>query len=330
MATTVNNAFAEFMKEKVNLDQEKTKTARLSRDNLIENIKGFSGDTDFFVVYKDKILRFGSFERCTKIRPIDDIDLMLCLSGEGTRTYKQSGDVFYIYGSNSDSENGLMADNTNYLNSTKVINRFIAKLSDLQNYSKAEMHKNHEAATLQLKSYTWNFDIVPCFYTDMDFYLIPDGSGNWKKTDPRIDNERITNINQKHNGKLLELVRLAKYWNDRKVTIRINSYLLECMILQKYESKEISENWWIDLEFRDLLKYLSLAILSDVDDPKGIQGNLNHFCLNDRCKISNALTNAYNKAVDASNMEFNNKDQKGAITKWREVLGNEFPQYTGE
>ena len=26
MATTVNNAFAEFMKEKVNLDQEKTKT----------------------------------------------------------------------------------------------------------------------------------------------------------------------------------------------------------------------------------------------------------------------------------------------------------------
>lgn len=47
MATTVNNAFAEFMKEKVNLDQEKTKIARSSRDNLIDNIKGFSGDSDF-------------------------------------------------------------------------------------------------------------------------------------------------------------------------------------------------------------------------------------------------------------------------------------------
>lgn len=330
MATTVNNAFSEFMKEKVNLDQEKTKTARSSRDNLIDNIKGFSGDTDFFVVYKDKILRFGSFERCTKIRPIDDIDLMLCLSGEGTRTYMQSGDVFYINGSDSDSENGLMTDNTNYLNSTKVINRFITKLSDLQDYSKAEMHKNHEAATLQLKSYTWNFDIVPCFYTYTDFYLIPDGSGNWKKADPRIDNERITDINQKHNGKLLELVRLVKYWNNRKVTIRIGSYLLECMILQKYESKEASEKWWIDLEFIDLLKYLSSAILSDVDDPKGIQGNLNSFCGDDRCKISDALTNAYNKAVEASNKELNDKDQKGAIMKWREVLGNDFPEYTGE
>lgn len=55
MATTVNNAFAEFMKEKVNLDQEKTKIARSSRDNLIDNIKGFSGDSDFFVEYTDKI-----------------------------------------------------------------------------------------------------------------------------------------------------------------------------------------------------------------------------------------------------------------------------------
>lgn len=330
MATTVNNAFAEFMKEKVNLDQEKTKAARSSRDNLIDNIKGFSGNTDFFEVYRDKILRFGSFERRTKIRPIDDIDLMLCLSGEGTRTYTQSGEVFYINGSDSDSKNGLMTDNTNYLNSTKVINRFISKLSDLQDYSKAEMHKNHEAATLQLKSYTWNFDIVPCFYTDTDFYLIPDGSGNWKKTDPRIDNERIIDINQKHNGKLLELVRLTKYWNNRKVTIRIESYLLECMILQKYENKDISENWWIDLEFRDLLKYLSSVILSDVDDPKGIQGNLNCFCWEDRCKISEALTNAYKKAVEVSNMELNDKDQKSAIMKWREVLGNDFPEYTGD
>lgn len=329
MATTVNNAFAEFMKEKVNVEQEKAKIARSSRDNLIDNIKEFSGDTDFFEVYKDKILRFGSFERRTKIRPIDDIDLMICLSGEGMRTYMESGEVFYINGSNSDSTNGLMTDDTRYLNSTKVINRFISKLSDLQDYSKAEMHKNHEAATLQLKSYTWNFDIVPCFYTDADFYLIPDGSGNWKKTDPRIDNKRITEINQKHNGKLLDLIRLVKYWNNRKVAIRIGSYLLECMILRKYENENTFENWWIDLEFIDSLKYLSSAILSDVNDPKGIQGNLNSFCRDDRYKISEALTNAYNKAVEASNME-RDKDQKSAITKWREILGSNFPEYTGD
>ena len=38
MATTVNNAFAEFMKDTVNIDPTQTKTARASRDNLLANI----------------------------------------------------------------------------------------------------------------------------------------------------------------------------------------------------------------------------------------------------------------------------------------------------
>lgn len=330
MATTVNNAFAEFMSTKVNLEQDKTDIARSSRNNLIDNIKKFSGASDFFVVYNDKILRFGSFERHTKIRPIDDIDLMLCLSGEGERTYMELDGVVYINGSNSDSKNGLMTNDTNYLNSTKVINRFIYKLKDLNDYSKAEMHKNQEAATLLLKSYTWNFDIVPCFYTDTGFYLIPDGKGNWKKTDPRIDNARTTNVNKKHNGKLLELIRLIKYWNNRKVAIRMGSYLLECMILNRYESIEVSENWYIDLQFKDTLNYLSLAILNEVEDPKGIQGDLNNFSYENRYKISDALTNAYQKAVEAENLEINKEDQKSAIGKWREILGKDFPEYNKE
>lgn len=48
MSIIANNAFNEFMKDKVNLEDEKTKTARSSRDNLIDNIKEFSRDSDFF------------------------------------------------------------------------------------------------------------------------------------------------------------------------------------------------------------------------------------------------------------------------------------------
>lgn len=329
MATTVNNAFEEFIKDKVNLDQNQTTIARKSRDNLIDNINNFSEDIDFFSVYKDKNLKFGSFARRTKIRELDDIDLMICLSAEGTRMYSESTDCIYIYGNDSDKENNLLTDGTNYLNSTKVINRFISKLSDLNDYSKAEMHKNHEAATLKLKSYTWNFDIVPCFYAVNDFYLIPDGEGNWKKTDPRIDNDRTTKINQKHNGKLLNLIRLVKYWNKRKVTLKIGSYLLECMILNIYEDKDEDTNWWYDIEFKNVLHELSLAIKNDVDDPKKIQGNLNTFSIEDRKKISTALENAYKKACKAREYE-KQGEQKKAIEKWKEIFGEEFPSYTGE
>ena len=192
------------------------------------------------------------------------------------------------------------------------------------------MHKNHEAATLQLKSYTWNFDVVPCFYTNTNYYLIPDGAGNWKKTDPGIDNKRTTNINQKHNGELLGLIRLVKYWNNRKVTLKIGSYLLECMILNRYENMQAPDNWWMDLQFKDTLHYLSSAILMDISDPKGIQGNLNSFSWEDRCKIREAILKTYNKAVEAANLEIQKKDQKAAINKWREILGSSFPEYTEE
>lgn len=101
----------------------------------------------------------------------------------------------------------------------------------------------------------------------------------------------------------------------------------KCMILDRYEGMTTPENWWIDLQFRDTLKYLSSAIYCSVNDPKGIQGNLNGFSYSEKLSISEALKNAYDKAVEASSLE--NDNQKAAIKKWGEVLGTCFPDYTG-
>ncbi len=327
MALTVNTAFDEFLRDTVRLDSDQTVTARKSRDNLILKLDTFSGESDFFTLVSSCHLKFGSFARRTKIRPLDDIDLMICISANG-RTYTQSGNTFYINAADSDKTNNLLIYNTNYLNSTKVINRFISKLGSLNDYGKAEMHKNQEAATLKLKSYDWNFDIVPCWHMNIDKYLIPDGSGNWKLTDPRIDNQRTTDINQKHKGNLLDVIRIMKYWNNRAITYKMGSYLLECMILEVYEKKAEVDNYWVDLEFRDLLNALSSKILCSVYDPKGIQGDLNTFSFNERVSISTALSAAYKKACEAVTFELTDKDQKAAILKWGEVLGYAFPDYS--
>jgi len=58
MASTVNNAFAEFMKNIVNLDSNVTSIAQKSRDNLIRNISNFSGNDDFFSVYHWSYVKF--------------------------------------------------------------------------------------------------------------------------------------------------------------------------------------------------------------------------------------------------------------------------------
>ncbi len=328
MAATVNGAFDEFIRETVNLETSKTQAARKSRDNLFSNIKSFSEDDDFFSINGSRCLNFGSFQRHTKIQPLDDIDMMICIAGSGDRKFTDAGYGIYYMGANqTDKRNGLNTRDTDHLNSTKVINRFISKLSRINDYSKAEMHKNHEAATLKLKSYDWNFDIVPCFYCSGDFYLIPDGNGNWKKTDPRVDNDRTTNINQKHNGKLLSLIRLVKFWNYRHITYTIGSYMLECMILNRYENMITPDDWWIDLQFRDTMNYLSTAIYSDVYDPKGIQGNINDFTYSEKSSISEAFTKAYIKSKEAAALEHDS--QREAIKKWRDVFGPHFPDYSG-
>lgn len=324
MASTVNTAFAEFLKTSVRLDPDQTAKARSSRDNLITTINKFSEDADFFTLHDIGHLKFGSFARKTKIRPLDDIDLMICLSAEG-RTYSHYGNTYYVHGLEKDS--GLFSEGSSNLNSTKTINRFIKKLGSVNDYSKAEMHKNQEAATLKLKSYDWTFDIVPCWHMDIDKYLIPDGSGNWKVTDPRIDNKRTTDINQQHKGNLLDVIRIMKYWNYHSNSYTIGSYLLECMILSVYENKPEKENYWIDLEFMGLLYELSYKIRSSVNDPKGIQGDLNYFSSDTRIKISTALSSAYKLACDARQSEADG-DQKAAIEKWGKVFGYAFPDYS--
>lgn len=333
MATTVNSAFSEFMGNKVNLDSNDTKTARSSRDWLVDQIHKFDNEEGFPTLYNGKDIFFGSFARRTKIRELDDIDIMIALNAQGSE-YSNSTNTIEI--TVADSAYDLIAlchDNTNKLNSRKVINKFVSSLKDVPQYEKAQIKRNQEAATLKLNTYTWNFDIVPCFFTKPEYdgrtyYLIPDGSGNWEKTDPRIDRDRVTAINQKHNGKVLDIIRIMKYWNKRSTKPSMGSYLFECMLLNHYESISSCSDY-IDIEVEEALKYIYSAVYGSVQDPKNIQGNLNNLSYDDKNKISDRALVDYNKAVEARNEE-KEGDQKAAIEKWKGIFGDEFPDYTGE
>jgi hypothetical protein len=99
MALYVSSAFNEFQKDKVNLDSQKTKDARGSKDWLIEQIHKFpDNDSDFPKLYHDIDIQFGSFARRTKIRPLDDIDLMIGIWGETGASYATYYDRIEIYG----------------------------------------------------------------------------------------------------------------------------------------------------------------------------------------------------------------------------------------
>lgn len=332
MASTVNNAFAEFLRDTVNLDPDETETARSSRDWLKKQINALPDRYSEFPLLVDKYhLNYGSFARRTKIRELNDIDIMIGLHAQGSTHRYYDDHVELTVNAYANRLTALCHHGTSFLNSKKVLNKFKAGLSKVDQYKKAEVKYTQQAAVLNLTTYDWSFDIVPCFMTSEDiwgktYYLIPDGKGHWMKTDPRIDQELTTSVNQQHSGKVLNVLRLMKFWTKRPVTTTIPSYLLETIIFKYYEAKTTVASGWPDVEIPDLLDHLASVILWDVQDPKGIQGNINKLDFQERSRISAVATQHATDARQARQNETNN-DHKASIETWQKVFGAFFPDF---
>ena len=333
MVRTVNEAFNIFLKDYVNLDPDETQLARSSRDWLLGKIRLFpSRDITFPRLYSEKDISFGSFARRTKKRELDDIDIIIAFIAEGS-CYQEYTDRIEIYVSDYAYKlKPLCYDNTNTLNSRRVINKLVSLLAQVPQYEKAEIKRNMEAATLNLKSYPWTFDLVPCFFTqkdwlNKDYYLIPDGKGHWKKTDPRIDRNRVTEVNQLHDGNVLNVIRLMKYWNKGPIMPLMSSYLIENMILDFYSTQSYTKaSVYVDLEVPKVLQYIQDRIFNPVNDPKGIQGDINTLSFDGRIKIFTKAYINYTEALEARELETKG-DHKLSIAKWSRIFGLNFPTY---
>lgn len=331
MAKTVIEAFNKFMTDTVNLDPNQTKKARGSREWLVGQIETFpNDDAKFPSIYTEKNVFFGSFSRRTKKRPLDDIDIMICLKADSCTYNEFTNKIEITVPDTATRFRDYVNEGTSILNSRKVINAFITKLTGVPQYKKAEIKRNLEAATLNLDSYDWVFDIVPCFYTTEDarkrtYYIIPDGNGNWKKTDPRIDSDRLSKLNTAHEGNLLNVIRSVKYWNTRPTMPTMGLYLLENMILDYYEEQTVVASKYVDIEIEKVLIEIHRRISNPVIDPKGIQGNLNTLSAEDKKKIKDRAYQDYSKAFDARQLE-NAKNNKDSISKWIEIFGDKFPK----
>lgn len=328
MAKTVSSAFTEFMRNTVNLESQKVEQARRSRDFLKSKISNFD---DFFPLYSDRNIDYGSFARKTKIRELDDIDMIFTLKANGCTWFEDyNGTVYLNPPEYSQDYNNFCHPNSLSLNSRKIINKFIISLKSVPHYTKANIHRNMQSVSFTLDSYDWNFDIVPAFMTTEDifgksYYLIPDGYGNWMKTDPRIDRATVTRINQKNNGRILDIIRIIKYWQRRATMPSISSYLLENIVLEYYENN--NSTGYIDFDIRDIFRYLVDRIYQDLQDPKGIQGNINTLTFEDKIKISYKANNDFTIANNAIRFETQEKNHISSIIEWRKIFGSNFPDY---
>ena len=333
IATTVDTAFAEFLKNTVNLSGADANGARASRDWLRGQLATFHDKHDDFPrPYTDQHIDFGSFARKTKIRPLDDVDLIHCLMGEGG-TYLDLGTHVEISPAPESRLASFCHEGSTTLSSTRILNRFKKHLDEVPQYSASAVKRNGEAVTLELTSYPWNFDIVPGFFTTpdangRDYYLIPNGNGYWMKTDPRLDRQRVTAVSQRHSGRVLDVLRLMKFWNQRPTMPSVPSYAFENLLLNYYDAQTSVASSFVDIEVPKVLEHVSVAIYNSNFDPKGIQGDLNTMSFDDQMKVSARASADAKKAREARQLETDG-DQGAAIKKWAEIFGPSFTDCAG-
>ena len=246
MPYSVNSCFDVFMRDFVNLNPERTTTARASRDWLVHKIEELSNSERIPPLYNGaNHIFFGSFARNTKIRPLDDIDIMIMFDAQGCTTddvAKKIRKTYPIYVNNPDAK--LLSDycDGNILNSRRMIEAIKKELGNIPRYSKAEIHRNQEAVTLQLSSYEWNFDILPA-------------------------------------------TRLMKYWKKEHWGNEVISYLFENFMIDWVNNLTIFPSTYPQLVKR-ALEVLSSKIMMDYNDPKGFQGNINNLDIHARSRLA--------------------------------------------
>lgn len=331
LAKNIYTSLRIFSNENVDLNASRLSIARASTAALVERIEKFeNSDPSFPTIYRDEnYVRMGSFARRTKIRPLDDIDFLIVFQANSSTYLEISNGVCEITVPTTSTALYNLTNDDGTLNSIKLLNKLIKSLKDVPNHSLAEIKRNQEAATFKFLSYEWNFDIVPAFITskdtyDKNVYLIPDGNGKWKKTDPRIDSARATEINQLRDGKVLRLIRLMKKWHSRSQVPHIGSYLLENMILNYFENNDVGPTDQFSL--KNIFNELKSSIYNSCMDPKGIQGDLNCLSLEVKIRFSVIAEKAFESASRAIDYAIDDKHEL-AHKEWKNIFGDDFPDY---
>jgi hypothetical protein len=329
MTQTVNQSFEDLL-SKITVSKGHISQASASH-NYVRDLLNNKWQTDnTFPWLIDGDFLSGSYARGTKIYPLDDVDIMVILDGQGlfplnngfrinasVRGGGQQGSPIHSL----TSQNGLIS-------SVKVLEAFRSALAET--YPNSIIKKDGQAVNVWLDSYNLGLDVVPCFNIvpndgNKDYYYIPMGHGSdmWISTNPKIDESISNNLDKKHNGRLKPIIKLLKHWNQEYNAGRLRSYHMEATAWYIFHNRSTS----IDGHSEGLHHFFSNAtpyFQNNCNDPTGIGGHIDSYlAASDRNLTINAIQQSLNRINQARTSEFLGQ-HSSAIGHWRQVFGQTF------
>ncbi len=256
--SAINGRFATLLDKKINIGQGVRSRASRSQTSLRDLLRGENGrDSGFPRILQsvDSDFLGGSFDRHVKVWPLDDIDVFFPIDGSGLY-YTEHGQQsrFHVRTDNSTLLNPLYSDNVSRwtkpdgtISSAKLLSGFKAVLE--RRYPNTKVAIDGQAINTQFSIDSNNesdglgFDIVPCFSLfdssgmEPDIYVIPDGTGGWISTNPRLDKVVSTDLQANNDKCHRPSVKLVKYWSKTQLSSKISSYYIELAISRDLESR---------------------------------------------------------------------------------------------
>jgi hypothetical protein len=152
--------------------------------------------------------------------------------------------------------------------------------------------------------------------------LIPDGTGEWQRTDPRIDSQLVIRQHAQSNQLFRPLCRLLKYWNKRTSKPVLSSYYIEILVLRVFQNRIITS---LKQGVLDFFTYAPALLYQGCLDPKGLGRHLDaEVDLQTKLKVGGAMQGAQ-KAVRAAMVLGSVRGmERYELENWRKVFGPEY------
>jgi hypothetical protein len=119
-------------------------------------------------------------------------------------------------------------------------------------YSSSEVYQSSPTVVLDLNHI--KFELVPALHYYGTTYRIPDGTSNWRETNPNDFNATLETANKNNSSLIKPTVRLAKLWNVA------NGYVFDSYLFEKWIA---SQSFYYCANQRDYLFHLFDILLAN-------------------------------------------------------------------
>ena len=292
---TIAEAFEKF---KTRLEPgEREETDAISRRERVKEVL----DEAFHL---DRVIITGSYKRWTKIKPLNDVDLLCVLNAEDESEYlkKSSRVLLDAFGKEMIREYGA--------GNVRVWDKCVTV--------------NFGTPTPEDDSRVFSVDVVPAF-EDGKAYKIPDAyhATGWMKSDPEIHAEMATKANKALDGNWVSLVKMAKKCTAHHGKPIEPSFLIEVMALQLIVPP-FSGGY--KNEIRSFIASMEQHIGSVWPDPAKLGPAVSEQMTTTKVVNARAVLTKISRSIDKALLAERQNRIGDALAVWRdEVFGPMFP-----